>query len=294
MPTLPPPREVDVPVIELDRLEPLIGGQRYAALVGEAARTRAALRGCTVWNVNSTATGGGVAEMLQVLVGYILGVGVAVRWLVIAGDPDFFSVTKRIHNRLHGFPGDWGALDEAAATAFESVQVANAGAIAPQVRPGDVVILHDPQTAGLAAPLRAIGAVVLWRSHVGTEERNEWTEEAWAFLRPHLAVCDGFVFTRPEYVPAWIPMDRVSIIPPSIDPFSPKNQMLSEAGRLRILAAMGVIDEAPAGQAPSFAGTARWVGSPGGQPSCPTGPSMPRPRSCSRCHGGTISRTWRA
>ena len=187
--------------------------------------------------------------MLQVLVGYILGAGVAVRWLVIAGDPDFYSITKRIHNRLHGFPGDRGALDDAAAAAFESVQTANAGAIAPQVQPGDVVILHDPQTAGMAAPLRAIGAVVLWRSHVGTEERNQWTEEAWAFLRPHLDVCDGFVFTRREYVPAWVPLDRVSIIPPSIDPFSPKNQVLSEAGGLRILAAMGVTDEAPAGQA---------------------------------------------
>ena len=203
-----------------------------------------------MWNVNSTATGGGVAEMLQVLVGYILGVGVAVRWLVIAGDPGLL-LDHQAHPQSPArlSPATGGALDEAAADAFESVQVANARAIAPQVRPGDVVILHDPQTAGLAAPLQAVGAVVLWRCHVGTEERNEWTEEAWAFLRPHLAACDGFVFTRREYVPAWIPMDRVSIIPPSIDPFSPKNQELSEAGRLRILAAMGVIDEAPAGQA---------------------------------------------
>ncbi len=202
-----------------------------------------------MWNINSTATGGGVAEMLQVLVGYILGTGVVVRWLVIAGDLEFFSVTKRIHNRLHGVPGDRGELDDAAAAAFESVQSANAIAIAPQVRPGDVVLLHDPQTAGLAAPLKAAGAVVLWRCHVGTEVRNEWTEEAWAFLRPHLAVCDGFVFTRREYVPGWAPVDRVSIIPPSIDPFSPKNQELPENRRLRILAAMGVLEGAPAGGA---------------------------------------------
>jgi trehalose synthase len=243
------PFEVDVPAVELARLQPLIGEQRYAALVGEAARTRAALRGCTVWNINSTATGGGVAEMLQVLVGYILGAGVAVRWLVIGGDPRFFSITKLIHNRLHGVPGDSGVLDGAAADAFESVQIANARAIAPQVRPGDVVILHDPQTAGLAAPLKAVGAVMLWRCHVGTEARNDWTEEAWDFLRPHLAACDGFVFTRPEYVPVWLPKDRVSIIPPSIDPYSPKNQELSEGARLQILAAMGVFEGAPAGGA---------------------------------------------
>jgi trehalose synthase len=187
--------------------------------------------------------------MLQVLVGYILGAGVAVRWLVIAGDAEFFSTTKRVHNRLHGVAGDRGALDDAAAVAFESVQIANARAIAPQVRPGDVVILHDPQTAGLAESLKATGAVVLWRCHVGTEVRNHWTQEAWAFLRPHLAVCDGFVFTRREYVPGWLAMDRVSIIPPSIDPFSPKNQDLSEGRRLQILTAMGVIDGASARRA---------------------------------------------
>lgn len=249
MPTLPPPREVDVPVVELARLQPLIGEQRFADLVGEASRTREALRGCTVWNVNSTASGGGVAEMLQVLVGYILGVGVAVRWLVISGEPEFFAVTKRVHNRLHGVAGDGGALGKREAAAYESVGGVNATAIASQVRAGDVVILHDPQTAGLAASLKSVGAAVLWRCHVGTDETNQWTEQAWAFLRPYLAACDGFVFTRRSYVPAWIPMDRVSIIPPSIDPFSPKNQELSMVQGLRILAAMGVVESAPTGQA---------------------------------------------
>lgn len=227
----------------------LIGEQRFVDLMTEAARTRAALRGSTVWNINSTATGGGVAEMLQVLVGYGLGLGLAVRWLVIEGDPGFFAVTKRIHNRLHGVPGDDGALGEQAAVAYESVQGANARAIVALVQPGDVVLLHDPQTAGLATPLKAAGALVVWRCHVGTEATNRWTQEAWDFLRPHLAPCDGFVFSRRAYVPAWVPEDRVSIIPPSIDPLSPKNQDMSEAGCLRILGAMAVVDGAPAGAA---------------------------------------------
>jgi trehalose synthase len=251
MPSLPPPSEVDVPVLDLARLRPLIGERRYADLVTEGARTRAVLRGCTVWNVNSTATGGGVAEMLQVLVGYILGGGVAVRWLVIAGDREFFSVTKRIHNRLHGFPGDGGALGDRETAAYDAVLAANATAIVAQVRVGDIVLLHDPQTAGLTAALKAAGAMILWRCHGGTEATNQWTQEAWGFLRPHLAACDGFIFTRRAYVPAWIPMDRVSIIPPSIDPFSPKNQELPEVERLRILAIMGVFDGA-ASPAASF------------------------------------------
>ncbi len=242
MVTPPPPYEVDVPVVDLARLQPLIGEERFDALVAEAARTRAALRGCTVWNINSTAAGGGVAEMLQVLVGYILGAGVAVRWLVIAGNPEFFFVTKRIHNRLHGVPGDRGVLAGGEVATYASVQALNAESIVPSINPADVVILHDPQTAGLAAPLKAAGAVVLWRCHVGTDAHNDWTDEAWSFLRPYLEPCDGFVFTRQEYVPAWVPRDRVWIIPPSIDPFSPKNQELSEVKRLRILTDMGVLD----------------------------------------------------
>jgi len=249
VPSTPPLREVDVPVVGLARLRPLIGEGRYADLMAEAARTRAALRGCTVWTVNSTATGGGVAEMLEALVGYILGVGVAVRWLVITGDSEFFSVTKRLHNRLHGVPGDGGPLGRVEAAAYEAVEAVNAEAIAALVRPGDVVLLHDPQTAGLAAPLKATGAAVLWRCHVGTDATNPWTEEAWSFLRPYLAACDGFVFSRREYVPAWVPMDRVSIIPPSIDPFSPKNQELSTGDGLQILGAMGVLDTTSTGSA---------------------------------------------
>ena len=236
------PREVEVPVVDLDRLRPLIGEARYAELMAEAARTRDALHGSTVWNVNSTASGGGVAEMLHVLVGYILGVGVDVRWLVIAGEPAFFAVTKRIHNRLHGVPGDDGGLGEKEAAVYASVEAANLEGITARVRPGDVVLLHDPQTAGLAAPLKDAGARVLWRCHVGTESTNQWTDEAWTFLRPHLAACDGFVFTRRAYVPAWMPMDRVAVIPPSIDPFSPKNQDLAPSEQLRILAAMGVFE----------------------------------------------------
>jgi trehalose synthase len=261
VPALPPPVEVDVPVLQLARLHPLIGEERYADLVAESARTRVALRGATVWNVNSTATGGGVAEMLQVLVGYILGVGVGVRWLVIGGTPEFFSVTKRIHNRLHGIAGDGGGLGDRERVEYQSVTSGNAAAIVAGVRPADVVILHDPQTAGLAAPLKAAGAIVLWRCHVGADVTNEWTEDAWSFLRPHLDPCDGYIFTRRAYAPGWLPADRVSVIPPSIDPFSPKNQELSVEQRIGMLGLMGFID-APGATAAAFTrrdGSAGWV-----------------------------------
>ena len=242
---------MDVPVLQLARLEPLIGELRYADLVAESARTVAALGGCTVWNVNSTATGGGVAEMLQVLVGYIQGVGVSARWIVIQGDPQFFSVTKRMHNNLHGAAGDGGGLGPRETAVYEAVTAANAAAFVEQVRSGDVVILHDPQTAGLSRSLKSAGATVVWRCHIGSDITNAWTEEGWEFLRPYLSACDGFVFSRQVYVPEWIPSDRVRIIPPSIDPFSPKNQELSSESQRGILSAIGVLEGVQTG-APSF------------------------------------------
>ena len=73
----------------------------------------------TLWNVNSTAHGGGVAEMLRSLIGYVRGVGVDARWITIGGDPEFFRVTKRLHNRLHGYAGDGGPLGEAERAVYE-------------------------------------------------------------------------------------------------------------------------------------------------------------------------------
>ena len=237
--------EVPVPTLALGRLRPLIGDRRFAELEMAAEDTRAALAGTTVWNVNSTATGGGVAEMLQVLVGYILDAGVDARWLVIHGDPDFFTVTKRLHNRIHGVAGDDGGLGAEEAAVFERTAAANAEPVVSAVRPGDIVLLHDPQTAGLAAPLAAAGARVVWRCHIGTEQADQWTQQAWSFLRPYLQACDGFVFTRRAYVPSWVPDDRVWVIPPSIDPFSPKNEDITFLDRAHILGRLGVTSELP-------------------------------------------------
>ncbi|HEX7442408.1 MAG TPA: hypothetical protein VF320_00890, partial [Acidimicrobiales bacterium] len=119
-------REVEVPVLNLSRFEPLIGFDRYTELRRTAADARRRLRRRTVWNFNSTASGGGVAEMLAVLVGYIKDAGVDIRWHVMDGDPSFFSITKRIHNRLHGVSGDAGGLGPIEAEHYATVTAANA------------------------------------------------------------------------------------------------------------------------------------------------------------------------
>jgi trehalose synthase len=236
-------RTVEVPRRPVSLLEPIIGGQRYLRLVGAADRVRQLLAGRTIWNVNSTATGGGVAEMLQALVGYVSDLGIPIGWLVISGDAEFFAITKRLHNQIHGDLAG-GPLGTAEGDHYTQMLGANAAELLSRIQPGDLVLLHDPQTAGLAAPLLAAGARVVWRCHIGVGWENDATRAGWNFLRPHLASAHAYVFSRHEYVQSWIPKGRVSIIPPSIDPFSPKNQDLDAATVRAILATLGVLDGA--------------------------------------------------
>jgi trehalose synthase len=224
-------------------LDPLIGPDRYARLRSVASDFRDRFAGRTIWNVNSTAVGGGVAEMLQVLVGYVEDLDIAIRWLVIHGDAEFFALTKRLHNSIHGH-GDGAAFTETQTRHYAQTLLDNAVELLERVRPGDIVLLHDPQTAGLAGPLVDAGAVVMWRCHIGLDWTNEATEAAWAFLRPHLAMAHGWVFSRRAYVPAWLPDENVWVIPPSIDPFATKNQELEPESVRAILATIGVLDDA--------------------------------------------------
>jgi trehalose synthase len=233
--------EVAVRPLAPERLAPLIGPARYERFEALAAAARTALAGRVVWNVNSTATGGGVAELLQTLLAYARGVGVDARWLVVRGDEAFFRVTKRIHNRLYGTAGDGGALDAAARRGYERVLEAAAGDLAARVGPDDVVLLHDPQTAALAPPLRDRGTPVVWRCHVGIDAPSPWADEAWEFLRPYVAAAQAWVFSRAEFAPPWIPADRRFVIAPSIDPFSAKNTALVPAQVRAVLGHAGLL-----------------------------------------------------
>ena len=234
---------VEVPRLPVSRLEPVIGSLRYAELTQAAGRVRQMLAGRTIWNVNSTAAGGGVAEMLQVLVGYVQDLDIPTGWLVITGDAEFFAITKRLHNQIHGSRSG-APLGAAEAGHYAQMMAANAVELVARIRPGDVVLLHDPQTAGLAAPLAHAGARVVWRCHIGVDWEDEVTRAGWEFLRPHLAAAEACVFSRQDYVPSWIPAGKAWIIPPSIDPFSPKNQHLAADTVQAILVKLGVLDGA--------------------------------------------------
>ena len=242
-------QEVHVPPIEPARLETVIGQERTARFEVSAAAMRDVLRGRRVFNVNSTATGGGVAELLRTLLANARGVGIDTRWLVIEGDPEFFAITKRLHNHLYGATGDGGPLDAKEHEQYEATMAANAGEMVDLVRPGDVVILHDPQTAGLAPRLRATGVHLVWRCHVGIDAQNECSRRGWDFLRRYIDEVPAFVFSCEQFAPPWISPQRLFVIPPSIDPFSAKNEPMTEPDVRRLLQRVGLLGD-DAGDAP--------------------------------------------
>ena len=247
------PAEVRVTLRPLARLGEVLETEGFSRSCEELRSAAKLLRGRVVWHVNSTGRGGGVAEMLGPLIGYARDAGADARWLVIAGTPDFFTITKRMHNMLHADPGDGGDLGAAERKVYERVLRQNAVELAAVVRPGDLVVLHDPQTAGLLPAMRRRGAIVLWRCHIGSERLDDpRVVEGWAFLERYLASAHARIFSRDAYVPACCRAGRVAIIRPSIDPLSPKNQNLAPGVVRTILVRTGLVEGPPDGDLPMF------------------------------------------
>lgn len=198
------------------------------------------LKGRTVWMVNSTAQGGGVAEMMPRLIGMLRDVGVKAEWVVMGSkDPAFFELTKRIHNLIHdsGNPGfsvrDKSIYREASRVAADS--------LAELVDPEDILVIHDPQPLGAGAELkRRIGIRTIWRCHIGLDRRTPATEAAWKFLQPHVQAYDHAVFSAAEYIPSYL-VGKASVIHPAIDPLSHKNRELSAHKLVGILCNAGLM-----------------------------------------------------
>jgi trehalose synthase len=254
------PHEIKISPMSPERFRAVLPPERFAAFERATAYARDLLGGRVVWNVNSTAKGGGVVELLRPLVAYARGAGLDVRWVVIDGTPEFFTLTKRIHNHLHGTPGDGGPLDEGARRVYEQVLTENTIAIADRVHAGDIVIVHDPQPAGMLPALRAAGAATIWRCHVGIDRPNDLAREAWEFLRPYLLAADAYVFSRETFAWDGLDRERIAVIPPSIDAFAPKNVDLDPQTVAAVLRAAGLVAHDGAGASASFR---RQDGTPG-------------------------------
>jgi trehalose synthase len=240
---------VEIHPLPFERFQSVLDDAGRADLDQLVQHAQEVFRDRAVWCVNSTAQGGGVAEMLASLLAYTSSVGVDSRWVVINGNPAFFRLTKRIHNRLHNSAGDGGPLDDEQKRIYDETVAAPAEAFAKIVRPDDVVIVHDPQPAGVTQALKDAGAKVIWRLHVGADQPNDLAREAWDFITPYVKPADAWVFSREQFF--WhdrLPEDGSYVIPPSIDIFSPKNQDLSGEAVHAILAASGIVEGANGGQ----------------------------------------------
>jgi trehalose synthase len=239
-----------VPISPLppERFRDVLDGDGYAEVDEAISTSRELLAGRVVWHVNSTAAGGGVAELLHSLLAYARGAGTDARWVVAGGDPDFFRITKGLHNRLHGTGGSAQPIPDADRDAYRRICERNAEELAELVAPDDVVFLHDPQTAGMTERIAATGATVLWRCHIGADHADDAVRSAWDMLRPLIEPARGWIFSRPEYAWDGLDPDRVAIIMPSIDAFSPKNEELEADVVAAILDRIGLC---PDGDAPA-------------------------------------------
>jgi len=224
----------------LRRLEELIGPERSSRMRAAAARIRELLDGGTLWHVNSTAAGGGVAEMLRAVLPLYGALGVRVGWLVVGGDERFFATTKRLGVALYGSWGDGGRLGPAERAAYTVALAGTAQQAEALLDRQDVLYLHDHQTAGLAAMLAGRVSAVFWRCHVGVDRHTEASLAGWDFIAPYLSGVDGLVFSIARHVPAWARNRRVAVIPPFLSPFSAKNADLTAEDRAAALVHCGL------------------------------------------------------
>jgi trehalose synthase len=176
------------------------------------------LRGKTVKMVNSTAVGGGVAEILNRLVPLLDELGIETHWEVITGGNDFFEVTKAFHNALHGAPY---VLTREAQEVFLAHTEQNRRRMKFEE---DLVVIHDPQPAGLVASRKDRPGKWIWRCHIDLSNPHP---EVWGFLRPMVEQYDAAIFSSPAFARSLhIPQ---YLFYPCIDPLSEKNKDLEES-----------------------------------------------------------------
>ncbi|MBZ5534937.1 MAG: glycosyltransferase [Acidobacteriia bacterium] len=198
-------------VIRLDDYAPLLGAPEISQLRALASR----LQGRTMQMVNSTAMGGGVAEILNRVVPILEELGLSVKWDVITGGNDFWEITKAFHNALHGGPYDMPP------ESFEIFLAYNEQNRARMQFEAEFILVHDPQPVALIKARHDHSGHWLWRCHIDLSQPNP---EVWKFLEPYVSRYDGAVFSSPAFA-RQLPIPQY-LSYPSIDPLSEKNRDL--------------------------------------------------------------------
>jgi len=175
------------------------------------------LSGVTVQNINSTAVGGGVAEILMRLVPLLQELGVNALWDVIKGGERFFEVTKKMHNALHGQVVEFSREE---IDLFLETNEANGREMNLH---GDIIFVHDPQPCALIRKKADIGRKWIWRCHIDFSRPDPFT---WDFLKGYIEQYDTSIFSAPSFA-RQLSIPQV-LISPSIDPLSDKNRELPQ------------------------------------------------------------------
>lgn len=194
------------------------------------------MREKSVNHVNSTAFGGGVAEILYKMVPLMRDVGLDAHWKLIKGADKFFNVTKKFHNALQGIDLKLSDEDKDIYTHYnrmnsELIDLDN-----------DYVVIHDPQPAAMVQFYRKRFGKWIWRCHIDLSTPNM---AFLSFLKTYIQQYDAAIFSMQKYVKPGIEIPKIAIIPPSIDPLSDKNKSLSESQILRILEKFDVDPDRP-------------------------------------------------
>ncbi|MDP2167567.1 MAG: glycosyltransferase [Thermodesulfovibrionales bacterium] len=215
---------------ELEEYEPIVG----KGVIDELRLLAERLKGKSVQNINSTAIGGGVAEILNRMVPLLRKLGVDAKWDVIKGGEQFFNATKKIHNALHGADEEiteelWEIFWETGKRNSEELPCTS-----------DIVFIHDPQPIALINQRDARGNKWIWRCHIDISHAQERVFE---ILLGHIMKYDAAVFSSPTFARE-LPV-RQFLIAPSLDPLSDKNKDLPENVIEEVLAVYGIKDDKP-------------------------------------------------
>ncbi len=199
------------------------------------------LDGARVLHVNPTAFGGGVAEILYTLVPLMRDVGLDCDWALMFGAEPFFNVTKNFHNALQGADYELTIEDRAI---YEEYNRQSAAALVDSGEEWDIMFVHDPQPALLKHFTDGLSPETkwIWRCHIDTSTPNRQVLD---YLSPYVKDYDAQIYTMRDYTPPDVELPGLTIIPPAIDPLSPKNMALAADDARYIANQFGVDTERP-------------------------------------------------
>ena len=196
--------------------EPIVG----PAVLNQLRQLAGNLEGLKVIHVNSTKTGGGVAEILTWMIAFMRELGIDASWEVISGNEPFFNTTKLFHNGLQGNPANLAAHH---IRAYEETNRDNADILRHKLEDADIVFIHDPQPAMLLSLCPGRRGKWIWRCHI---DASQPYRPVWKYLRPLLEGYDASIFSMAEFTRA-LPHPQF-LVAPSIDPLSEKNVELPQ------------------------------------------------------------------